>query len=116
MPAAPFDVTQLYVFARSLNAQAAKLPGGVQTAVTEALADIVTDAKALSPVDTGHNRDSITFDVEYTADGARGAAGPESTYGGYLELGTSRMAPRPFMGPAANSNIAHLEARIAGLL
>jgi HK97 gp10 family phage protein len=116
MPGSPFDVSDLFTFARTLQVEAGKLPGQVQLAVTETLADIVTAGKAGSPVATGFNRDSITFDVEYTADGASGAAGPESTYGGYLEHGTSRMAPRPYMGPAAEANIPKLEDRLAGLL
>jgi HK97 gp10 family phage protein len=111
-----FDVRDLYVLARSYEAAAAVLPAKVQAVVTETLADVVTDAKALSPYATGHNRDSITYDVTYTPVGAYGEAGPESTYGGYLELGTSRAAPRPYMAPAAARNLTKMQARLQGLI
>lgn len=54
-------------------------------------------AKMRSPVLTGNNRRSIAFDQPgsmqlrvYT----------ESGYGGFLELGTTRMAARPYFAPA----------------
>lgn len=36
-----------------------------------------------------------------TADGASGSVIADSPYGAYLEYGTTNMAPRPFMSPAA---------------
>lgn len=53
-------------------------------------------AKELSPVDTGHNRDSI----DHTANGLNGEIFTESGYGGWLEVGTSKMAAQPYFRPA----------------
>lgn len=49
---------------------------------------------------------SITHEV----DGLVGRVGPDHTnkYGIYLELGTVRMAPRPFLRPALDRNRAEL--------
>lgn len=53
-------------------------------------------AKDLSPVLTGHNRSSITWDIEnehfrvYT----------QSGYGGVLELGSAKIKARPYIYPA----------------
>jgi len=53
-------------------------------------------------VDTGRLWSSITAD--FRDDGLTGEVGPTVFYGKYLELGTSRMAPRPFMEPALEQN------------
>lgn len=57
-------------------------------------------AKALCPVDTGNLRNSITHmrkdDDEYI--------GTNVEYGPYVELGTRKMAARPFLRPAATEH------------
>ena len=70
-------------------------------------------AKLRAPVDTGALRNSINTSFTGTsrlaplsgtgmsADSPIAAeVGPEVSYGIFLELGTARMAPRPFLGPA----------------
>ena len=50
---------------------------------------LMADAcKAETPVDTGHNKDSI----DHSARGLEGSVWTESGYGGWLNVGTSRMA------------------------
>ena len=60
------------------------------------------DAKVLAPVDTGNLRNSITSTIR----GLSGAVGPSAHYGRYVEEGTSRMGPQPYMGPATDRNAA----------
>lgn len=60
------------------------------------------DAKILAPVDTGNLRNSITSTIR----GLSGAVGPSAHYGRYVEEGTSRMGPQPYMGPATDRNAA----------
>lgn len=60
--------------------------------------DLVHDAQAFCPVDTGNLRSSIG--VDFDGDGLGFEAGPTANYGGYVEFGTSRMAPHAYMGPA----------------
>lgn len=45
----------------------------------------------------GHNRDSVRFEK---ADHLKYAVRTETGYGGFLELGTSKMPARPYMAPA----------------
>ena len=59
--------------------------------------------KARAAVLTGFMRNSITSDfIGSNADVAVGTTGPEAEYSPYVEHGTSRQAPQPFMGPAAD--------------
>ena len=62
------------------------------------VAELTTEgAKGRSPVDTGNNRDSIKFRMESEREAI---VFTESGYGGYLELGTVKMAGRPYIKPA----------------
>lgn len=72
------------------------------------------EAKMGSPVDTGNNRDSIHAEGTWTNSLMFDMkAYTESGYGAYLELGTSRMAARPYFAPAFRIAAAEL-ARTQG--
>jgi HK97 gp10 family phage protein len=60
--------------------------------------DVVAGAQAIAPVDTGNLKSSIGVDVD--ADGLGFEAGPTANYGHFVEYGTSRMSPQPYMRPA----------------
>lgn len=65
------------------------------------LEKVVTDAKALAPVRTGRLQRSIRFwggEGEYHV-------GSDVFYSIFVEAGTSKMAPRPFLMPALMQNI-----------
>ncbi|MCV2395925.1 HK97 gp10 family phage protein [Actinotalea sp. M2MS4P-6] len=68
---------------------------------------VVADGKAAAAVDTGFLRSSIGIDVD--PDGLGFEAGPTAAYGGYVEKGTSVMAPRPFMGPSFERHLPRFE-------
>ncbi len=63
---------------------------------------VVRDGKLAAPVDTGFLRSSIGMDLD--DDGLGVEVGPSASYGGYVETGTSRMAPHAYMGPALDRN------------
>jgi HK97 gp10 family phage protein len=67
-------------------------------------ATLQTDAfgKANAAVRTGFMRSSITSEFDMAGDTKRGEVGPTAHYSAYLEYGTSRMSPRPFMNKAAD--------------
>jgi len=89
-----------------------------------------------SPCDTGTNRKSIG--AEFTAksgvkrfgespptgDSERTPTGNDvgfrvfatSGYGGYLEIGTSKMAARPYIKPAFDRAMAEAHSRLEGML
>lgn len=54
-------------------------------------------------VDTGRLRASITHDMGSDSAGLVARVGTDVTYGRHLELGTSRMAARPFLRPALHA-------------
>ena len=58
------------------------------------------EASNLSPRDTGNNASSITSEVERKGLRITGRVYTQTGYGGWLEVGTSRMAARPYMAPA----------------
>ena len=65
-------------------------------------------AKEGSPKLTGHNARSITFVAPKGKKGVR--VFTESGYGGYLEIGTKRMSPRPYFRPAWDKAVKRLPA------
>ena len=74
-------------------------------------------AKVFAPVLTGALRASIT--VELDGDGRSGGivatVGPEVSYGGYVEFGTSRTAPAAYMGPAFDRVVPSFVAAIEAM-
>lgn len=59
-------------------------------------------AKKDCPVDTGRLRNSITYETRTLQKEVY--IGTNVEYGPYVELGTSRMAARPFLRPAASNH------------
>lgn len=84
--------------------------------------DIAEAAKDFVPVDTGATRDSIRVGRRMNATAViadRNGEKPEVPI--YLELGTYKMAPRPFMVPAADlvmasRGLSRASGRVGGLL
>ena len=71
-----------------------------QLVVTKTAHDIEADAKSFAPVgDTGMLRNSISTTI--SNGGLSAEIGPTVDYAPYLEYGTRRMPPQPYMGPAA---------------
>ena len=74
-------------------------------------------AKEIVRVDTGNLKNSITTDFE--GDGRFGTmsseTGPEAEYGGYLEWGTSKQEPAPYMGPAMDKHVPSFIAALEQL-
>lgn len=99
----------------SVNLRTAGLRAGMQARVVvrKVAADIEASAKALAPVDTGNLKSSIT--TSRNASGFAAEVGPTANYGIFLELGTSRMPPQPFMGPAADHHTPVFEQAMGQL-
>lgn len=76
-----------------------------QIVIRKTALDIEATAKNLVPVDTGNLKGSIGHSDlrKLGRSGSLGVEiGPTASYGLFVEMGTSRMAPQPFMGPAAD--------------
>ena len=61
-----------------------------------------------SPKDTGHNAASVAMKV---VDENTITVHTESGYGAYLELGTSKMGPRPYFMPAFEQSRSEFNPR-----
>ncbi len=81
-------------------------------ALRKAAEDTKNSAKNKVPVDTGNLKGSIG--VTMVSD-LQAEIGPTAEYGFWVEMGTSRMAPQPYMGPAADIHFPLFEQAIAQL-
>lgn len=114
---ADFDSTEVKLLAEAFVAGAGGVGAKAAKVLRSSALAVERDAKAVVPVDTGFLKGSITTDVE--ADGRfmsmSAEIGPTANYGGYVEYGTSRMSPQPYMAPAFNKNIDRFERGIAAI-
>lgn len=98
-----FDASEIKHLGNDLQQIALTSGVAARAVVKKTARDITGTAKTLAPVDTGNLRASIGHsDLRLSARGVIEAEiGPTADYGIWLEIGTSRMAPQPYMGPAA---------------
>lgn len=87
--------------AAELKAAGARVTAAADVALRKTSQDIVGDAQALAPVDTGFLRSSISA----TVTGLAAEVGPTAEYGYFVEAGTGRMAPQPYLRPAFDRNV-----------
>lgn len=95
---------QIRAHAAKLRAAGRNLHPLVVTATTKATLDTASMARELTPVDTGYLRASITIETGSDRTSVYGEATAGANYASYVEHGTSRMAPQPFMAPAHEKN------------
>ena len=86
---------------------AAKATTRAELATVDAAFEARDEARRNAPVRSGHLRDSITADVN----GLKAEIGPTEWYGALVENGTARVAPQPYLIPAAEK--AELKYRAA---
>jgi HK97 gp10 family phage protein len=100
------DLDELNTLAADLAGAADRVGARAATVVRKVAKAVERDAKIFAPVDTGNLRGSIGID--YVGDGRstsmEAQIGPTAAYGIHVELGTSRMAPHAFLGPALDRN------------
>ena len=93
-------------FAANLERSAGRVGAKAARVLRAGASRLEADASMSAPVDTGNLRTSIGTTI--TGDGRSGTItaeiGPTAHYGGYVELGTSRMRPQPYLFPAVERN------------
>ena len=124
-----------------LNQILARLPGNLEQNIRAVAFAIEAKAKVRAPFETGALRSSIytrtskgTFSNGKPTAGlpevsgnppreelprvkaGEAVVGPSVEYGIYQELGTGRMAARPYLGPAVNSSADELERAMANVV
>lgn len=105
------DTSQVHQLAADMRRHADETEAKAEEIVAKVTHDIVATAQAIVPVDTGNLKNSIGAEVS----GLTGEAGPTAEYGAYVEFGTSRMSPQPYMGPAFDMNEPKFEASLGEL-
>lgn len=113
-----FDASELRALSVELGT-VPKVAGKLaKTVVKKTAKDIESTAKTLAPVDTGFLRSSIgTSDLRnVTQDSPTAEVVASASYSPYLEFGTSRMAPQPFMRPAADKHADAFEQAMAQII
>lgn len=91
-----WDFSEFDALSADLTAAGAAAVPRARTAVAKAAADVQARAQIAAPVDTGFLQGSIST----TNRGLEAEVGPTAHYGVYVEMGTSRMAPQPYLFPA----------------
>ena len=103
------DASEVLALADALDQAADAVGEALGTAVQKTAHDIEATAKAAAPVDTGALRNSISTEVTGGTGDVTAVVGPTVEYGGYVELGTSRMGPQPYLAPAFDQHLPALE-------
>lgn len=98
-----FDASDVNRFAHDLEEAAPRVLAGARLVVRKTGHDTVRGAQQLAPVDTGHLRSSIGVDID--PDGLGFEVGPYASYGHFVEWGTSRMSPQPYLLPAFDAQL-----------
>lgn len=106
------DAADIRKLAIDLGNAGPKTETKARVALRKTAADTVRSAKNRVAVDTGNLKSSIgaSFPSPLSAE-----IGPTADYGYWVEVGTSRMAPQPYMGPAADIHFPLFEQAIAKL-
>lgn len=82
---------------------------------TEGMAHNVEEHRK-RPGGTGTNRRSIDAEITVEGDGVKAELFTASGYGGYLELGTSKMHAQPFLYPAFIKMMKGFQTRVKARL
>jgi len=85
-----------------------KVKSASESGLKDTVIAIARDVVNGSPVLTGNNRRSVQYDIR----GLGADIFSSSGYGGYLEIGTSKMPARPYFKPAYDKNIGNLADNI----
>ena len=107
------DFSDLLKLSADLGKASYEVTRRAQLAVRKTAADIEASGKRNSPVDTGHLRGSISTTI--SNGGLSAEIGPTASYGAYVEFGTRRMRPQPFMRPAADQHFPEFTEAVARL-
>lgn len=102
-PLITFNTDELEAIAARYGTAGAEATRLARLVVTKVGHDVQRDAQIACPVDTGNLRASIGIRRPTLL---QALVGPSANYGAFVEYGTSRMSPQPYMRPALDRNEA----------
>lgn len=109
MTVVSWDFSEFRTLAADLNAAGQRAEPLARLAVAKTATDLQALAQAAAPVDTGFLRSSIST----TNRGLEAEVGPTAHYGVFQEMGTSKMAPQPYLFPALDQVTPMFEQAMA---
>lgn len=121
MPVSSFkvDVTEVRLLSKNLDYKRQDVATKARAVVKLMAFQLQRQAKVNAPVDTGALMNSISVTFKGNGYVSSAVVAPTVDYASYVEEGTSRMAPQPYMGPAADVIepvfVAAMEKLIEGL-
>lgn len=88
---------------------AQRIEGSLGEIIAAGAEAVSQSAKSMCPVDTGALRDSISV----SAEGNRAEISANTDYAAYVEFGTSKMAPQPYLVPSLIGNSGAVTSAMA---
>lgn len=98
-----FDVSQVDQLIDDLDDAGPRVEERAKTVVSKTGHDSVASMQQLAAVDTGAMKNSTGVDID--SDGLGFEAGPTVEYAPFVEWGTTKMAPQPFVVPGFEQNL-----------
>lgn len=110
------ETQEIRRLARDVEAAVPEARKMVRDTVRKGAFEIQKRGRVNSPYRTGNLRNSIEVDfIGSNADLAQAEIGPFANYGAFVELGTERQAPQPYMGPAFDAVEPSIIAALEGI-
>ena len=109
-----WDVGELRALAADLGEASASAQLKATQVVQKSAFDVQRLAAERAPVRTGFLASSIGVDFD-SGDGLTATIGPAASYGIFVEAGTSRMRPQPYLGPAFDAVVPGFTAAMEQL-
>lgn len=99
------DVSQVLKLSADLERSSGRLGRKAASVVRKSGQQLKTQAQALAPTRTGALRASVQVSTsgDGRGSGISATVGPTVRYAQFVEYGTSKMTPQPFIGPALDA-------------
>lgn len=110
-----WDVSEVVALATGWDKAMGRVPEMVKSQLMTAGEKMAERARTIAPKQTGRLAGSIEATPLVQNFGADVAVevGPTAFWGRYVENGTSKMSPRPFLGPAADQEASAIAEAVA---
>ena len=109
-------MSEIRRWAEDVTAASSRVGPLVETVTQKVAADIERTGKLNAPYRTGNLKNSIGHTIDRGDGYIEAEVGPTAAYGYYVEEGTSRQAPQPYMGPAFDMHHPKLQQALEAIV